>query len=349
MASVCTNVVLGNGKTGGSLTGSNPPAVAVFYAGSSSTDLHTKLLATGAFSSVPIINVNTTVPTVAQMKAYDAVVVFTYISAAATLGDNLADYFEQGGGVVVPDYESQETGSFGFKGRFATQYTMSTPIASGSWLTAKVTLGTVNDPTNPLMNQVVTFGYQGTSPYHMATSAFNLNNPIFVALYSDGTPAIIRGVVASGPAAGRNLIEINGFGHSSTGFTSYGWDATTDGAKLFRNALLYSMPPPIATAAQQVSFGSQPLYTPTAPQALTYTNVSTSSQTITALSLSGAHIGDFAFSPSFPLPYTVAPGATFVVNVTFSPSSTGLRAATLSATVQGIASKITTLLSGTGL
>jgi len=331
------------------LTGASPPIVAVYYAGST-VDLSTKLTATGAFTSVTAVNVNAATPTVAQMKAYDAVVVWTFVSVTTAFGDNLADYFEQGGGVVIADYESQETGtSWGLKGRYATQYTMSTPITSASWLTTKVTLGTVNEPMNPLMNQVSTFALQGTSPYHMPTSAFNLNNPIIVALFSDNTPAVVRSVVASGPAAGRNLVEINSFGLSVTGSSSYGWDITPDGAKLFRNALLYTIPPPALTAAQQVSFGTQPLYTPTAPQAVTYTNTSSSPQTITALSLPGTHIGEFSVSPSSPLPYTIPAGGTFIVNVTFNPAGVGLRAATLGATVQGISGKLTTLLSGTGI
>ena len=330
------------------MTGASPPVVAVYYAGST-VDLSTRLTATGAFSSVTAVNVNAATPTLAQMKTYDAVVVWTFVSVTAAFGDNLADYFEQGGGVVIADYETQETLTWGLKGRFATQYTMSTQISSASWLTTKVTLGTVNEPANPLMNQVSTFALQGASPYHMPTSAFNLNNPIFVALFSDNTPAIIRSVVASGPAAGRNLIEINSFGHSATGSSTYGWDITTDGAKLFRNALLYSMPPSAITTAQQVSFGTQPLYTPTASQAVTYTNTSSSPQTITALSLSGTHIGEFSASPSSPLPYTIPPGNTFIVNVTFTPAGVGLRSATLNAIVQGISGKATTLLTGTGI
>jgi hypothetical protein len=51
--------------------------------------------------------------------------------------------------------------------------------------------------------------------------------------------------------------------------------------------------------------------------------------------------------PESALPATIPPGGTFVVNVTFTPGSVGLRAATLSATVNS-GGKVTTLLSGTG-
>ena len=85
-----------------------------------------------------------------------------------------------------------------------------------------------------------------------------------------------------------------------------------------------------------------------APQAVTYTNVGTTDQILTAVSLSGYDIGDFAAVPSAGLPVTIPPGGTFVVNVTFAPSGVGLRAATLNATFQGFAGPATTLLTGTG-
>ena len=343
-AGVCTGITTGNGAAGGTLTGSYPPKVATAGA-ISSTDLQTKLTATGAFSSVGFINANTGTPTLAQLKAYDAVAVYTYLSVTVGFGDNLADYLEAGGGVVLFDYEAQETGSFALKGRYQTQYTLSTPVASSSFLGTVVTLGTLLEPASPLLTGVVTFGYKGTFPYHLPTSAFNKNSPIVVAQYSDGTPAVIRGVVNGG----RNLVEINGFGLSATGNSSYGWDIASDGAKLIRNALLYVIPPLALTSAKQVDFGSQTLFVQSAPQAVTYTNASASPQTITALTRSGTHIGEFAASPSSALPATIPPGGTFIVNVSFLPAGIGLRAATLAATVQGVPGPATTLLTGNGI
>jgi hypothetical protein len=341
----CVALALGNGRIG-TMTNSNPPTVAVAYPGSI-TDLQTKLQGTGAFSSVGFISTSTA-PTLAALKAYDAVAVFTFAATPAATGDVLADYFEQGGGVVIYDYESQEASVFQLGGRFQTQYTLSTLTPSASWSVTPVTLGTINEVGSPLLNQVTTYGLKGSSPKHLPASAFNKNNPIVVALFSDNTPAVVRGVVASGPAAGRNMVEINSFGHSAAGLAAQGWDITTDGAKLGRNALLYSLPP-LVTTAQQIMFGNQPLYTPTAAQAVTFTNTTNGPRTLTSLTLSGSHIGEFTATPASPLPAVIPAGGTFVVNVTFTPAGPGLRAATLNATFAEYNGKSTTLLTGTGL
>jgi hypothetical protein len=244
---------------------------------------------------------------------------------------------------VLADYETQETGTYQLAGRYQTTYTLSTPVASTSYLTNTVTLGTILEPTSPLLNGVSTFAYQGTSAKHLPTSAFNKNNPIVVAQYSDGNPAIVRGQVN-----GHRVVEINGYGLSATGSSSYGWATASDGAKVFANALLYTIPPLLITTVKSNDFGAVPLFTPSGVYAVVYTNVSTSSQTLTAVSLAGAHIGDFAAIPSAQLPVTIPPGGTFTVNVTFLPSGLGLRAATLSTTIQGAPGPATSLLTGTG-
>jgi hypothetical protein len=337
-------LVNGNGQAGGSLTGLSPPKVAVYGAYAPyAASLQSSLAATGQFTQVDMVDVSGVTPTLAQMQAYDAVAVFTYFTVTTALGDNLADYFESGGGVVVFDYECQETGIYGLMGRFETQYTLSTPISPFAWLTTPVTLGTILEPANPMLAGVMTFGYNGFAPNHMPTSAYNKNNPIVVAQYSDGNPAVVRAVVNN-----RNLVEINGMGANGN-VSGYGWDPTTDGAKLIAQALKYTMPPPQVTVAKSVTFGSQLLYTPSAPQAVTYTNVSSSVQTITSLSVTGTHIGDFSAVPSMGLPVVIPAGMTFVVNVSFLPSGLGLRGATLNATVTGAPGAATTLLTGTGI
>jgi Stigma-specific protein, Stig1 len=346
-AGACVATTPGNGGTGGSLTGLNPPKVAVFGA-ASTFDLQTKLTATGAFSQVDFVDVNSTTPTLAAMKAYDAVVVYTYFSVTQAFGDNLAGYFEAGGGVVLCDYESQEIGTYALKGRFATDYTLSTQTAKAAFLSTKVTLGALLEPTSPLLNGVTTFGIQSTSPYHLPTAQFNKPNTFIVAQYSDMSPAVVRGTVTTPGGAPRNLVEINSFGMSSNGNSTYGWDAITDGAKLFRNALLFTIPPKAISMGKAVAFGNQPISTPTAPQTVTYTNASAVAQTITALSITGTHISEFSVTPSAPLPVTLPAGGTFTAAVTFTPGSVGLRAARLNATVQGVSTPATTLLSGNG-
>ena len=60
------------------------------------------LQSTGAFAAVDVFLVGTNVPTVAQLAAYHAVLVNSCVqSNGVLLGNRLADYYEQGGGVVI--------------------------------------------------------------------------------------------------------------------------------------------------------------------------------------------------------------------------------------------------------
>jgi cysteine-rich repeat protein len=344
----CTTLPLGNGGIGGSLTGSALPKVAIATTSGTYATLQSKLQATGSFATVDYLSASSTL-TVAQLSAYDALAVYTFGSTSATFGDNLATYFEAGGGVVLFDYETQESSASGLSGQFETLYALSTKISSSSWLSAGFTLGTILEPASPLMSGVTTFKSASTSgAYHLPASAFNKNSPIVVASYTDGSPAVVRGVVASGPAAGRNLVEINCYGSASP-TSSLGWDGTTTGDKLVRNALLFSIPPPVVTVAKGLDLGAQAVSTTGPSMALTYTNASSAPQTLTALGITGANAADFAAAPSSGLPVTIPPGGTFVVNVTFSPSAAGPRSATVGATFTGFANPATTLLVGTGM
>lgn len=81
------------------------PAVAVLGGTSApawNSDVQAKLTATGRFSSVGLIDVVNTTPTLATLIQYQAVLVYPdapYFNATA-LGNVLADYFDAGGGVV---------------------------------------------------------------------------------------------------------------------------------------------------------------------------------------------------------------------------------------------------------
>jgi hypothetical protein len=65
-----------------------------------------QLLATGLFSSVADINVNSSTPTLAQLQGYSAILVYTnFIPANGTaLGNVLAQYVNGGGGLVLSTY-----------------------------------------------------------------------------------------------------------------------------------------------------------------------------------------------------------------------------------------------------
>src|SRR5262245_29981343 len=80
--------------------------VAVYGAPATSAwnnDVQTKLQATGLFTLVDVVNANTTTLTLAQLLAYDAVLVYSDggFQNAVAQGDALGDYVDQGKGVVM--------------------------------------------------------------------------------------------------------------------------------------------------------------------------------------------------------------------------------------------------------
>ncbi|MEZ5976231.1 MAG: hypothetical protein R3E96_15740 [Planctomycetota bacterium] len=66
-------------------------------------DVRDKLLATGRFQAVDVLDVVSSTPDLATMQGYQAIMTWTnqdYFDRV-TLGDRLADYVDWGGGVVV--------------------------------------------------------------------------------------------------------------------------------------------------------------------------------------------------------------------------------------------------------
>ncbi len=202
-------------------------AVACVY-----TDTQTRLLATGLFNSVDIINVISTgngTPTLQQLQQYDAVMCWTNSTPANNhaWGDVLADYVDAGGGVVVTVFANSTTTSTRFLGgRWQTGYEVildQSGNASGA-----ATLGTVLDPLHPVMAGVNSFD-GGTSAFRPSGSALEVGATL-IAQWSDG-----RVLVAQG--ANPKRIDL-GFYPSSNACISTYWSTATDGATLMANALV---------------------------------------------------------------------------------------------------------------
>ena len=85
-----------------------------------SNEVREQLLCTGEFSEVEFIDLRTSAPSLSDLQQFHAVIVFSDAPPmdAVGLGDQLADYVDAGGGVVLA------TGSFtdglGIEGRFRT-------------------------------------------------------------------------------------------------------------------------------------------------------------------------------------------------------------------------------------
>jgi hypothetical protein len=174
---------------------------------------------TGAFSVVDTFDARSATPTVAQLQSYDAVLVFLNVGFAdyVALGDNLATYYDGGGRVVLCSFIW--VGGF-TQGRFfvvGNGY-MLLDYATAGYVNESI--GTVVEPTSPLMAGVQTLTWAGSSE---ATTL--VNGGVAVAKWKvSGNPLVVRGVVK-----GRNRADLNFFLPGTPG----------DGALLIRNALLY--------------------------------------------------------------------------------------------------------------
>ena len=189
-------------------------------------DVQAKLLGTGAFATVDIINGNTMTPTLATLKQYQAVLVYSDVVFLdpVTLGNNIADYFDQGGRVVVATFANA---SVPVTGRWSTgNYQIISP--AGQKQPGQAAALQIVDATSPLVTGVATL----TSTAAYASSGGVVNGGVAVANWGDKTtPLIVRGV-----KNGRAIAALNFYPPSSAVRNDF-WAG--DGATIMKNALLY--------------------------------------------------------------------------------------------------------------
>ena len=206
-----------------------PKVVLLHVAAAGFADIQSKLLATGMFDAVDQIDLQTTVPTVTDLAPYDSALlwgaVFTSPKDATTTGNNLATWIDQGHGVVQAVFSSYS--GYEIKGTY-TAYYLQQPASS--YVSSATGLGTISEVGSPLLSGVSTFTC-GTLCYRQKLTL--INGAIKVAEYLDATPLVVRGRIN-----GRSRVDVNSSPPSSTVSTG-GWNAATDGARIFANALVY--------------------------------------------------------------------------------------------------------------
>jgi subtilase family serine protease len=106
--------------------------------------------------------------------------------------------------------------------------------------------------------------------------------------------------------------------------------------------------PSVSLSTTSVSFGNQPVGTPSAASPVTVTNNGTGNLIISTVTISGAHANDFAKSADTCTGATVIPNNTCMVSVTFTPSLVGSESASLNFTDNASNSPQMVPLSGTG-
>src|SRR5947208_3015545 len=95
------------------------------------------------------------------------------------------------------------------------------------------------------------------------------------------------------------------------------------------------------------SFGNQNVGITSAAQAVTLSNPTTTALSITSIAFTGANPGDFGQTNN--CGSSVAAGGNCTINVTFTPTATGSRSATLTVTDNASNSPQTAGVSGTGV
>jgi hypothetical protein len=205
-----------------------------------SSDVQSQLQGTGAFAKVDTFDARFDTPTAEKLAAYHAILVFSDdpFSDATLLGDRLADYHDQGGGVVVTTFANADNNFARLQGAYGDAdngYALLDygrgELGSGGYIGPPGWLGKVLEPQSPLLNGVASFS---AAFAYRSTAAVVSDRGIVVAMWSTGVPdpLVVRGVRGD-----RSLVELNFF-PVSMGAYSAGW--TGDGAALLRNALKYS-------------------------------------------------------------------------------------------------------------
>ncbi len=202
-------------------------------------DVRNKLSGTGLFEAVDEFDGGAGTPTLAQLNAYDAVMVSNDYpwSSATNLGNVLAAYVDGGGGVVQAMFAVG--GGVPLAGNWTASYSS---IVFGPATIGTATLGTITDQNHPIMIGVEAFN-GGTSSYRPTNTTLTAGATL-IASWSDGKP-----LVAVGPKI--NRVDLGFYPPSNNARVDF-WQAGTDGVKLMANALLYVMRPKVLLVSADV-------------------------------------------------------------------------------------------------
>jgi hypothetical protein len=201
-------------------------------------DVQTKLRDTRAFAKVDTFDARSDTPTVELLAAYHAVLAFSddrRFGDGALLGDRLAAFHDQGGGVVVTAHEHECSPKLRIGGLYGTVTEGYAPLnrTSPSACTenrGSDSLGDVLEPQSPLLTSVASL----SASYAIRSNAPVVVGGVVVARWRGGgqEPLVVRGAKGN-----RTLVELNFFPVSNHDWSGF-WSG--DGAALLRNALKHS-------------------------------------------------------------------------------------------------------------
>jgi hypothetical protein len=224
------------------------------YTNTWNNEVQSKIAGTGLIPAVDAFMVSGTnpVPNLANLRNYQSVLVYSdqAFSDNAGLGNALADYIGQGGGVALGTFAFDNAGGLSVQGRISTNGDLC--FTAGSQTTGS-SLTMIKDlPLDPLLDGVNTFN-GGSSSYHNSPTT-NAPGATQVAHWPDGQ------ILAGGKVDGFGRFAGLNFYPPSSDSRSDFWVSSTDGARLMANALLWSgqIPPNIlsAPADQELPLGT---------------------------------------------------------------------------------------------
>ena len=215
--------------------GAAGPRIALVAADEASwvEDVRCKLEKLGDFGEVDRFDARTTTPSLDTLLSYDAVLTWSDANygASATLGDRLADYADQGRGVVEALFAFSPVMEQRLEGRWRSAGYRAFGVGSAA-LATRLTL-TPDLPGHPILEGVSGFD-GGASSFHSAGMVPAAGTTL-VASWSDGEPLVgTRTMPGTGEIVGLNLFPPSSDARSDL------WDRTSDGARLIGNALLFA-------------------------------------------------------------------------------------------------------------
>ncbi|MBN2593459.1 MAG: S8 family serine peptidase [Sedimentisphaerales bacterium] len=194
-------------------------------------DIQQKLQATREFDTVDILNIRNETPSLSDLQAYDAVMVFSNwdYEDSTVLGNVMADYVDSGGGVVCVLFEvAGSDNNRIMQGRWNSEQYYA--ISRGSIKYGpRATLGTVHNPGHQIMQGVSSF--DGGSESFRPQTFVVMPGAVRIADWSDGRPLVVTKMIGS-----IRRVDL-GFYPVSSDVNSNFWDSSSDGVLLMVNAL----------------------------------------------------------------------------------------------------------------
>lgn len=225
-----------------------------------------------------------------------------------------------------------------------------TGVASGGTITLTPAIGsTIAFGSVPIGTvsaaQTVTITNTGTTPLAL-TNISDTPEDVFAILSGDCPTSLVPA-----PAAGSSCTVTINFEPFATGPVSGTLDIVTSDPKNGTAAITLSGTGVTSAAVvtlnpTSLTFASQPLHTTSAQQTVTLTNTGNVALTLTSIFITGTNAADFTESDNCASP--IAVNAKCTIGITFTPSATGTRTASISITDNATGSPQTVPLTGTG-